>query len=179
LSSLDIGCGWTTRQVKRGLIGIDLHRGSCDIVADAYHLPFSNNQFSSVYLWAVLEHLDNPLSALNEAKRVVVSDGLITVMVPFDSNVWRVLLKRLVIEFPLGFVLAVETLLRLRKLWRVPGARHKRQIPLSFLADNLKIVSVKKIGWHYWLTGKHGKLLRQLMKGRSLVNYDFVVEGKA
>lgn len=174
--SLDVGCGWRRDQTKRGVVGIDLHRGKCDVVADAHHLPFQNNVFKQVYLWAVLEHLDNPPLALQEVNRVSKPCSAATIMIPINSNVWHVLLKRTVVEFPWGYLLAVQTLLRLRKLWKQKGASHKWQISLSFLGQHFDFISIRKTGQHSWLSGRKGAFFRWLLKGRQLGGYDYVIE---
>ena len=44
--------------------GVDVIRG------DAYNLPFEDNSFEAVMMIDVLEHLDDPVKALKEARRV-------------------------------------------------------------------------------------------------------------
>lgn len=72
---LDIGCGITQpyRKHLEGLgdyIGIDLREGEGVTVADAHHLPFRDKEFGFVWMSEILEHLDDPIRAINEAKRV-------------------------------------------------------------------------------------------------------------
>jgi phospholipid N-methyltransferase len=43
--------------------------------ADIFNLPFDDNTFDSVIICFVLEHLHNPVKALNELKRVVKKEG--------------------------------------------------------------------------------------------------------
>jgi phospholipid N-methyltransferase len=45
--------------------------------ADIYHLPFNDAIFDSIIVCFVLEHLHNPIQALNELKRVLKKGGTI------------------------------------------------------------------------------------------------------
>jgi SAM-dependent methyltransferase len=53
------------------------------IDADIKDLPFEDNSFDTVLLTQVLEHIDEPLVALQEVKRVVKKDGIVILSVPF------------------------------------------------------------------------------------------------
>lgn len=84
---LDVGCGRETR----GDVNIDVDRDIIDelcihtfILADAHHLPFRNKMFSLVYCHHVLEHLKNPIQALEEMKRVAKKT---LIYVPSEFNV--------------------------------------------------------------------------------------------
>ncbi len=48
--------------------------------ADVYHLPFVAGGFDHVFVCFLLEHLDNPLLALRQLKRVLRPGGTITVI---------------------------------------------------------------------------------------------------
>ncbi len=47
---------------------------------DIYNLPFEDESFDHVFVCFVLEHLSSPEDALTELKRVLVTDGSITVV---------------------------------------------------------------------------------------------------
>jgi ubiquinone/menaquinone biosynthesis C-methylase UbiE len=82
---LDIGCGsgaWTNYLAEQGFnsTGVDfveqfikqakeIYKGSF-IVSNAEKLPFDKNQFDTVFLVSILEHLKDDLTALKEAARV-------------------------------------------------------------------------------------------------------------
>lgn len=55
--------------------------------ADAYRLPFRDDAFDLVYLSEVVEHLQNPVAALREARRVIKPEGAVLVSVPHDEKI--------------------------------------------------------------------------------------------
>jgi len=83
---LDVGCGFMAFHVKRGTIGIDLHKGLADVVADAHYLPFRNANFDGCYAYALLEHVANPSRVLNEIHYVLKENGWLKILVPTDSR---------------------------------------------------------------------------------------------
>ncbi len=86
---LDVGAG----DVKRGDIGVDLHRGrAVDVIGHAEYLPFKSNIFDVVRHHCLLEHLGNPLQALREQWRVLLPDGLLR-FVTDNAAYWRFYFK--------------------------------------------------------------------------------------
>jgi len=91
---LDIGCG----SDPHGDINIDLYpedRAQCAtpydpkkipnfVLADALALPFADQSFEAVRASHVLEHIPDPLKALNEWKRVCRPEGKVVIFVPSD-----------------------------------------------------------------------------------------------
>jgi SAM-dependent methyltransferase len=91
-SVLDIGC--RDRRLREWLpedaryVGLDLSPPA-DVIADAEEpLPFEANSFRSVVLADVLEHLDNPHAALDDALRVASSAAVIVL-----PNVYHALFR--------------------------------------------------------------------------------------
>ena len=98
---LDVGCAtgeYCHELNKLGYkcTGIDINpeyiksadkRGIESYIMDAKNLDFPNNSFDTVLLFEVLEHVDDPSSILNEAKRVAKKNILITV--PNLTNFWN------------------------------------------------------------------------------------------
>ena len=103
MSLLDCGCGPGT--ITLGLaeatapgevVGIDLEPSMIERanafarerqvanvrfqVADIHELPFPDSSFDAVFTSAVLEHLDNPVDALQEIRRVLKLGGLVGVV---------------------------------------------------------------------------------------------------
>jgi len=65
------------------------------IHADAQELPFGENVFDRVIVTCVLHHLSSPLSALQEIRRVVKPQGLISIHLSGDPSVLYRLLWRI------------------------------------------------------------------------------------
>lgn len=93
---LDIGCG--TMPYKEELletineyIGLDypktkrMYPGAPkpDILGDAKNLPFDSDTFNTVLMLQVLEHIDSPGLAIKEASRVLKTEGILIISVPF------------------------------------------------------------------------------------------------
>lgn len=75
---LDIGAGGSSYGQffpNRLTVDIDPKRKP-DVVADAHSLPFKDGEFEYVLCTEVLEHLKDPIKAINEIKRVLKNDGL-------------------------------------------------------------------------------------------------------
>lgn len=87
---LDIGCGCYAEHTKRGNVGIDLIKGLCDVQASAFNLPFASASFDKVILSHVLEHLWNLGQTMKEARRVLVSGGLLEIEVPNPYTFGRI-----------------------------------------------------------------------------------------
>lgn len=83
---IDIGGGYRR---KHGFIAIDIDPSvRPDIKADAHYLPLRNASVTEVNLSHVLEHLQNPVSALLEIKRVLSKRGSAIITVPDIRFPW-------------------------------------------------------------------------------------------
>jgi len=58
-----------------------------DVVWDLnnYPWPFKDNEFDYVHAWAIIEHLDEPIKAMAEIKRILKPNGTVKVRVPHFS----------------------------------------------------------------------------------------------
>lgn len=94
---LDIGCGIKpykdlTKDFVQKHTGID-HSGTMhskkeiDVFSDAYKIPFKENLFDSVLCTCVIEHLEEPQTALNEAFRLLKPGGIAIYTAPF---IWHI-----------------------------------------------------------------------------------------
>lgn len=90
-TSLNLGSG---PDYRPGAVNVDRWRASThhagetappDLLADAHHLPVKDSTLGHVRASHVIEHLERPLDALREAKRVLEPGGTLYVEVP-DAN---------------------------------------------------------------------------------------------
>ena len=62
--------------------------------ANVEELEFSNNEFDRVITTCVLHHLNKPLNALNEIRRVTKQNGVISILLPSDPGlIFRIIRK--------------------------------------------------------------------------------------
>lgn len=54
-----------------------------DIVGDIHKMPFADNSLDAIICIAVLEHVENPILAVSEMRRVLKPGGYIFIYVPF------------------------------------------------------------------------------------------------
>jgi len=104
---LDVGChsGTFTKVLRsklkaKNIYGIDVSSSAIALakkrlpygnfqVADAAKLPFQNNFFQDVFCLEVLEHIDDPISAVEEINRVLKKKGKLYILVPSDNKLFR------------------------------------------------------------------------------------------
>lgn len=92
---LDIGCGWEAKLLKEvepyisSGFGIDFKAPELKTdkietkrIALQDSLPFEDNSFDVVTLMAVLEHLSDPVSIVNEIARILKKNGRLILTVP-------------------------------------------------------------------------------------------------
>lgn len=79
---LSIG-GGPTRQGETIInLNIDTYP-NVDIVGDAHNLPFKDNSIDGIAICAVLEHIEDPKTAVNEIYRVLKKGGYVYAETPF------------------------------------------------------------------------------------------------
>lgn len=101
---LEVGCGAGSMAKAIKKERSDLAVVACDIstlaierarknpsgvafrVASAYRLPYKNGTFAAVLSFDLLEHLDNPLTALKEMYRVLSPNGVLHAYVPCEGE---------------------------------------------------------------------------------------------
>jgi len=178
--SLDVGCGWNLNfQRKRGTIGVDIRKGLCTVQADAQHLPFKDGVFKKVYLYDILEHLENPLLCLKEVDRVSALDATLLIRFPVNANTARTELKRVIIAFPFGFIPTVKLLLRRRWLWKIRCAGHVSQVEPRHVARFFTIEWMGHLEKHEWFMGRKGRILSKLLNGFVMtVGYNWTIKAK-
>ena len=79
---LDVGSG--KKRVEARAINMDIEFfPGVDIVGNIQELPFKDGHFDLLIARAVLEHVENPIAAVTEMRRVLKKDGYIYAEIPF------------------------------------------------------------------------------------------------
>jgi ubiquinone/menaquinone biosynthesis C-methylase UbiE len=150
---LDVGCGTglLLRHMKEDAIGLDInpwnvkkakeHTGRQIIRGDAEFLPVRSAVFDLMVCTETLEHLPDPLRALEEMCRALKQDGKVIGSVPHPHPGWR--LRFLSSTHPRGEPFHHSyTRSQVAALLRSSGFRVKR-VFLSLLALNTNFVGEK------------------------------------
>lgn len=105
---LDVGChsGTFTQKLlaklnTKDIYGIDISPAAIALakkrlifgnfqIADVTRLPFKDNFFEAVFCLEVLEHIDDPITALKEIKRVLKKAGKLYILVPSDNKLFKI-----------------------------------------------------------------------------------------
>jgi ubiquinone/menaquinone biosynthesis C-methylase UbiE len=99
---LDIGCGTglVLYCLPEHTVGLDINKWALErvkthapkthlIQADADHLPFRKNAFSTITVFEVLEHVGNPKHVLKEICQALNTSGILIGSVPRESPFWK------------------------------------------------------------------------------------------
>lgn len=143
--SLDIGCGFLPQQQKRGMIGLDLHRGKANVIGDAQHLPFRDETFSLVYAYALLEHLPDPLQCLREIARVLTFEGETHLLFPIEINTPKDEILNILTGFPFRLPRSFRRLLRWRRYKHKRGFWHITNIKPRDVSRVLEVIDCRAI----------------------------------
>jgi len=161
-SYLDVGChgGNFTQKViqkieSKDVYGIDISTRAINYikrripygkfrVASAEKLPFESNVFDAVFCLEVLEHIDDPIAALKEIKRVLKKSGYALVLVPSDSLLFRLIWLFWNLRYPVWRHTHVNSFTNdsLEKLLR--WIKFKIVFSKTFNFGMLKLVMVRK-----------------------------------
>lgn len=85
---LDLGCG---KKQRPGSIRVDnSDRHNPDILHDLniFPYPFETDSIDFIYLDNVLEHLNNSMQVMEEIHRILKSEGVVKVSVPYFRSPW-------------------------------------------------------------------------------------------
>ena len=86
--SRGVGIGALYENKNIVITGIDIYASdNVDFIADAHYLPFADKIFDGVIIQAVLEHVLDPQSVVEEIHRVLKSDGYVYAETPFMQQV--------------------------------------------------------------------------------------------
>jgi len=82
--NLGSGMGRFDKMIEHEMINLDVSlNDGTDIIADAHKFPIKDNSLDCVFSNAVLEHLKRPWLVAEEMYRVLKSNGLVCINVPF------------------------------------------------------------------------------------------------
>ena len=88
---LDLGCGISK---QKGFIGVDrMKLEGVDVIHDLneFPYPFKDDEITEVWMDQVLEHLENPVRAMEEVYRICRAGARITVGVPYFRSLYSVI----------------------------------------------------------------------------------------
>ena len=81
---LNIGSGHENIHKQENMVNFDIYpHGNTHVAGDAHNLPFLDNAVDIVWLCAVLEHINQPFTVVEEVYRVLKPGGYILISVPF------------------------------------------------------------------------------------------------
>jgi ubiquinone/menaquinone biosynthesis C-methylase UbiE len=73
---------------------LEINRSIKAIAGDVENLPFPNEYFEAIVCIFVFSHLDNPIKAMSELKRVLRKSGRI--IITFENKYWHIIAESLV-----------------------------------------------------------------------------------
>jgi SAM-dependent methyltransferase len=81
---LNIGSGYRHSRIADNWISLDIvPHNNCEVVGDAYWLPFLDNSFDAVCSTSVFEHIREPFRVAKEIARILKPKGVMWCNVPF------------------------------------------------------------------------------------------------
>lgn len=85
IKKLNLGCG---KNYRKGWINLDLHSKKAEVTHDLnkYPYPFPDSYFDYILAAGVIEHLDNPLKAMEELWRISKPNATIMIKTPYFTS---------------------------------------------------------------------------------------------
>ena len=86
MKKLNLGCG---NDIKKDYINLDKFKvGGADIVHDIekFPWPFKDNEFDEILCKNVLEHVNDPITVMEEIWRISKSNSIVKVQVPYWAS---------------------------------------------------------------------------------------------
>lgn len=165
--ALDVGCGiGEAMSMWLDSAGIDIDKNCVDYCRDRdldvregniYEIPFSDGSFNTVLCSNVLEHLDEPDSAMREISRVLLLGGRLIVSVPMKRAYKRdATHRRFWSELDLKLLFRRHNFL-IRKVFCIPRLLSDH---LPFLNGELTIIGVKDSADGEWTDAVKGEFFQ-------------------
>ena len=138
-----------------------------DIVGDIHNLPFEDNSKEAILCLAVLEHVENPIKAVDELFRTLKPGGKLLIYVPFlfyyhahegyYGDYWR---------------FTYDTL----KMFSKPFAKHEIsevRLPIETL---VRLTPLGRYSLPLWIAGKLDQLVYKKRSSRQVAGYYLYLE---
>jgi len=130
-----------SKKIDNGLLKLDVSKE---------RLPFPDGIFDSAFAFEIIEHLENPIYALQELKRVTKQDGLFFISIPMPSKI-------------MGYKQG-------RHAYCYPGLFEKKNFDRFLMQLNFKFIDYKEESYHAYYKLHNKKYDR--MDIRDVVNLD-------
>lgn len=153
-----------------------------DVQAYAELLPFGDSIFDAVICSEMLEHVMDPLCVLKEIRRVLKTDGVLLISVPFLNRIhgdpydyarytdffWAEVLKNsgfdeIVIEKQGLFWSVLADMVRERLY--IGAVRYKSGVLISLLGTLISVLKSKAVKWDFSRTVKESTILSSYTSG--------------
>ncbi|MHA1829042.1 MAG: hypothetical protein ACTSX6_10405, partial [Candidatus Heimdallarchaeaceae archaeon] len=102
----------------------------------------------------------------------------IFIVIPVNAQFGYTELKRLIQEFPFSIPIVFRQLKHFHKQKKFRGAAHKWQIQPEWINKYIHIIDVRKSLNNCWLYGRKGKIIKKLLKGKSLGGHEYIIHGR-
>ena len=91
VKKLDIGCGISKREGYTGVDILDLPGVDIKHDLNKFPYPFKDNEIDEVWMDQLLEHLNEPMKAMEEIYRICKSGAMVYVGVPYFRSFYAVI----------------------------------------------------------------------------------------
>lgn len=138
------------------------------IMASAEDLPFRSKMFDYIQCRAVIEHLNNPIKALLDIKRIMKDKADAYFIIPIIVNHFKHYLILIFYAFPYGIYEAFILTRRMRRNIKKEGLQHKIDIrPEHFKDVFINCLIMESRYRHSWFHGYFGRIVKKfLTRGR-------------
>lgn len=168
---LDIGCGFLFHHKNRAKlasscpsIGIDINRGTCDLLASGEYIPLMKGIADIILLRNCLEHMKNPKKCLRDSYRVAKKGARISISLPIHPNPCIDELIQFIIGFPFRTIDTILRLIRWYKQKQFKGFGHVNRLKPEDITYYFNVTKVSKIRFKHPLSyGRKGKLLKKII----------------
>lgn len=179
MASIDIGCGYLHNLHYPSIdcdVGLDINLYLSDlefrelwkdrnlIMSSAEDLPFRSEVFNREELRAILEHLPNPIKALNEVNRTLVKDGYSKITIPIIVSHQKDYLQKIIFQFPFSIWDVYKCMKRMYPHIKTKGFTHQTDIGPEHIVKRFRMFDIKEIRYrHKWFYGVWGRIIKRIL----------------